>query len=156
LAPLSVAIWFVTEDWKVLLQKIEEKRAKKYGGKNLYQPIQGWTKFGESTLGCTVRLTEEEFGEEFARRYPFDKLSLIEKIKFPLKGLGEGTCKHYLGRVTEQQLGLIDLSQKLKIKFIGKEDLSNIQKLGTAGSENSVFLFEESYKILRWLLGEER
>jgi hypothetical protein len=151
LAPLGIAIWLVTEDNRVLLQKKEPKGINK-SVENLFQPIEGWVKSGESNLGGCVRLTKEELGEEFANKYPCSQLSQIKETKFPLRSRGEGTRCHFLGRLTPQQLKLITSSEKSEIKFVGKEDLSKIKKRGTISEDDDIILFEDDYEILHWLL----
>ena len=141
-------LWVLTPDKKVLLILAKKEKMEKYGD-NLYQPIQGWQRKGESDFGTLVRLIEEKIGDELAKEF-FRKYRYSQKLpRFFKEDLIKNNIKiatryHFLWEIPEKPFSLID---KKDIKFIGIEDLKKIKPIGTSGIGH-VILFKDDYKIL--------
>jgi len=148
LKPYVIVIWVFTKGQKVLLLPAKQKKAKKYG-QNLYQPIEGWQRRGESDLGTIVRLIEEELGEElarqFSRQYYYNpNLPKFAEKEFSFRNdIEMATRLHFFWGITAQQLSLIT---RKDIEFIGMEDLTRIKQQGTPN--DNIILFKDDYKVL--------
>lgn len=155
----GIAIWFVTftnREQRVLLHQATEEKAKKYGEDNLYQPVQGWLAPSDSFEGANRRAIRrvcgEEFFKELVEQYPCCELSCIRKEKFSLPSGEPAVRFHYLAIITAEQLALIPTLKASRIRYVSKEDLSKLKRLGYPSGKGDIVLYPEHHEILCSLL----
>jgi len=147
LEPYLILIWVVTEEGEVLLLPAKEK-TEKYGP--FYQPIEGWQRYHESTLGTISRLIKEALGrklvDELAIQYYYGQCLpefLEEKFSFGKRKMA--TRRHFLWRITDLQLSLI---ARTDIILVGTEDLARIKKLGDSSNNGDIVLNNADHEVL--------
>ena len=124
----SVGIFFMDESWEAIL--VRRSIAHTHSNKGVYQPTANGgikSKDGEDLLKTLSREIKEELGKKFAETLNSSVFVLIDtNISFYEKTKAVNWI--YLNDITEEQIGLIELSEESdKIIRVGQNDLDKIK-----------------------------